>query len=757
MTISADAHDRDAANPGGTASAAIMPVFVASLFLSAFLLFGVQPMFTRMVLPTLGGTPAVWSVAMVFFQALLLGGYAYAHLLVARLGLRGAALIHLCVMAAALACQPIAMASGWGRPPSDGEAIWLLGLFAVSVGLPFFAISANGPLLQAWFARSGHRAAADPYFLYAASNIGSFAALAAYPFLIEPTLTLAQQSRAWTGGFLALSALIGACALLSARGRPAEAPADATAPSAATGPATERWRERARWVGLSFVPSGLLVAVTAHISTDVASAPLLWVVPLALFLLTFVLAFRDSPFLRSRGMERLVVWFVGAGLFGMVSIWPLWLSLPVHLGLFLLVTLAAHHALYRSRPDARRLTEFYMWMSFGGVLGGAFCGLLAPHVFPFVAEYPLLLLAGLLCLPGAAAAFRDRSGPMALLFAGSLALVVLAVLAGRQFGFMDSPRYWATVALVFALMLLWRRPERTIPLAAATVAVLTLLQPLLTETETRRSFFGVHKIAPSPDGRFRVLQHGTTIHGAIRIANDDGTPATGRPEPATYYTPEGGIGQAIAALRAARGGLPRVAAIGLGSGSLACHVRPGEAWTFLEIDPDVVRLAEDPAMFRFLRDCPPAPVPVVLGDARLTMADQPGGHAAIIVDAFSSDAIPAHLVTREAIGLYLDKLDPAGAIVVHISNRHLDLRHILARAGAEHGLKAYVIQERPVEPLSLRYRAPTVVVVMVREPAHAGAIATAPDWSLVPPDMTRRPWTDDFSQILEAIRDKARR
>ncbi len=729
-------------------AAAILPVFLASLFLSAFLLFSVQPMFTRMVLPALGGTPGVWSVAMVFFQALLLAGYAYAHLLVSRLGPRGAGFVHLSLMAAALLAQPIAMATGWGRPPADGEALWLLGLFAVSVGLPFFAVSANGPLLQAWFARSGHRDAADPYFLYAASNIGSFAALAAYPFLIEPGLTLMQQSRTWTAGFIALGLLIAACAAIAGRGSAAAGPAAADAPPVG-------WATRARWVGLSFVPSGLLVAVTAHIATDIASAPLLWVVPLALFLLTFVVAFRDSPFLRSAMMERLVVWSIAAGLVGMVSVWPLWFSLPVHLGLFLLVTLTAHHALYASRPAAGRLTEFYMWMSFGGVLGGAFCGLLAPHVFSFVAEYPALLLGGLLCCPGVPGALGRNLKPALAAF-GAAGLLLAALIAARQVtGSPENPLYWAIVILAAGVMVLWRRPERAVPLAAAAMLVLTGLQPLLTNVTTMRSFFGVHKISTSADDRFRILHHGTTIHGAMRIREDDGRPAEGRPMPATYYLPEGGIGQALSALRAARGGLGRVAAIGLGSGSLTCHMAPGEDWTFFEIDPDVVRIARDPALFRFLRDCAERPPAIVLGDARLTIADQKATYGAIVVDAFSSDAIPAHLVTREAIGLYLSRLDAGGAIILHISNRHLDLRQILARAGAEHGLKAYSIQEQQVEPLNQRYRARTTVLVLARDPAHLGALTGAPSWQSVPPDMTRRPWTDDFSNILEAIRDKS--
>ncbi|WP_367273930.1 spermidine synthase [Bosea sp. (in: a-proteobacteria)] len=610
--------------------AATLPVYVATIFVSAFLLFGIQPMFAKMVLPKLGGSPGVWSVAMVFFQAVLLAGYGYAHLLVSRFALRRAALIHLGLMIAVLAISlPIHIAAGFERPPQEGEVLWLIGLFTASVGLPFFAVAANGPLLQAWFARTGHSHAADPYFLYAASNAGSFLALIAYPFLVEPLLPLALQASGWAWGFALLLAGIAGCAGLAiGAGR-----ADAAAPVEAAPAAPVTNAQRFGWVALAFVPSGLLVAVTAHISTDVAAVPLLWVMPLALFLLTFVIVFQRRPILPHRWMLHLQIALMFALLLAVAAKFRIgWgYSLALHLGLFFVTAMVAHGELVKRRPDASRLTEFYLWMSFGGVLGGLFCGLLAPMLFNTVIEYPMLMVAGLLCRPGIGA-IGER-----------LRVLKLGLIAT------------AGCMMAFLLANDWRR------------------------TDSVRSFFGIHRILEAEDGRFRSLAHGTTVHGVQRLRNDDGSPVTGRPEPLSYYFTGGGIADGIEALRRARGGvLGKVASVGVGTGSLACQTRPGEHWTFYEIDTRVVSIATDPAQFSFISQCAPD-APFVIGDARLTLADAAAGSLdLIVVDAFSSDAIPVHLLTREAMGLYLSRLAPGGALLFHISNRNMDLAPVVA-------------------------------------------------------------------------------
>src|SRR5438874_2937790 len=382
----------------------LLPVLTAAIFLSAALLFAVQPMFTEMVLPRLGGAPQVWSVAMVFFQAALLAGYGYAHLLTRYAPGRKSVLIHLAVMIAASFTLPLSIATGWGRPPEVGEAFWLLGLFAVSMGLPFFALAANSPLLQAWFARTNHPSARDPYFLYAASNVGSFLALLAYPLAIEPLVSLTDQTRLWSFGFYLLIVLIAASGWLLWRSE-AHPPAAATPVSDGSPQApAPTWRDAAIWVALAAVPSGLLIAVTAHISTDVAAVPLLWVVPLALYLLTFVIVFSRRAILPHAFVVAIQPVFI-LGLVAVIVFEPIKTIVPLialHVGVFFVCALVCHGELARRRPAPRHLTAFYMWMSAGGMIGGLSAGLLAPYIFNWVAEYPILIALAVLCRPGLA-------------------------------------------------------------------------------------------------------------------------------------------------------------------------------------------------------------------------------------------------------------------------------------------------------------------------------------------------------------------
>src|SRR4051812_7792335 len=374
---------------------ATLPVFAITLFSSALLMFAVQPMFTKMVLPMLGGAPSVWSVAMVFFQGALLIGYAYAHLLARTLSVGHAALVHLAVLGLAALTLPIGIAAGFSDPPSQGIGPWLVGLFAASIGLPFVALSASAPLLQRWFATSGHPQARNPYVLYAASNLGSFAALLAYPLAIESLLTLRAQAWVWSVGFALLALLIAAAAMTAARG------ASVVAAPATAGRPTPR--DRASWTVLAAIPAGLVIAVTAYISTDVAAAPLLWVLPLALYLLTFVAVFREKPWFGHDLVVRLAPFLVAPLAITLLSSDRLYwgVTIALHLIALFVLALACHGEVYRRRPAPARLTEFYLWTSFGGVLGGIFAGLLAPHLFNQTYEYPILVIAAVFTLPGA--------------------------------------------------------------------------------------------------------------------------------------------------------------------------------------------------------------------------------------------------------------------------------------------------------------------------------------------------------------------
>jgi hypothetical protein len=740
--------------PSASRNHLVLAVYTSAIFVSALLLFSVQPLFTKMVLPRLGGSPAVWSVAMVFFQSLLLAGYSYAHFLMQIRNRAITVAVHLVLLVLALLMLPLSIASGFGEPPNSGYAFWLLALFAVSIGLPFFALAANNPLLQAWFVRTGHPAGPDPYFLYASSNIGSFLALLSYPVLLEPMFTLRTQNLIWTGGYGLLILLIAGCGALLLRS-PARNTADAQTEE--TDAPAPPWILRARWIFLAAVPSGLLIAVTAHISTDVAAAPLLWVLPLSLYLLTWVLVFQSCPLLPHQWMllaQPLAI----AGVVVLLAVGGeqnLLLTLGGHLFCFFVIAMACHGELARTRPAAKYLTGFYVALSFGGMVGGLFAGLIAPFTFSWVAEYPILLALAALCRPSGGGERLPRWSRWYWPFLAVLAvaLIALSYSTGKTSAWLEDYRVWVagSVGVLAALLALALNASRWKIFATVVVAlVLVRVYPADEgRVETVRSFFGVHKIVVTPHGQYHVLMHGTTIHGAQKFQNADGTPVTGRPEPITYYHKDGGIGQAITALRERKGAPLRVAVIGVGSGTLACAAEPGETWKFFEIDQTMVDTARDPKYFSYIQNCAPDLKPVI-GDARLTFAKEPDGiYDLIIVDAYSSDAIPIHLATEEAMKIYKDRLAPQGAVVMHVSNRHLELASVIVGIADANDLKSWVYSEDSGR--DDEYIFATSVVVSAREEADVGKLASSDQWAETEADEKQRVWTDDYSNVLGAV------
>lgn len=734
-----------------------LPLTAATLFVSAFLLFSVQPFFAKLVLPRLGGSPAVWSVAMVFFQSVLLAGYGYAHFLTSRLSLRTAVITHVGILAVAALALPIAIPDGWSHPPAEGQAYWLLGLFCVSVGLPFFAVSANGPLLQAWFAKTGHSHAKDPYFLYGASNIGSFASLILYVVAIEPFSDLSQQSGYWTIGFLVLCALIALCgvAALSLAGGADSARSEAVQQVSATASASEVWRERLVWTACAFLPSALLVAVTAHVSTDIAAAPFLWIIPLALFLLTFVIVFQKTPLISQMTVERLTPLLVIPLLFMTMNPLqlPIILQIILHFATYFVVALCAHGMLAARRPQASRLTEFYFAMSIGGVLGGIFSSFIAMHLFTWIAEYPLLLVTSLFTVP----ALRGGK-PVALFFGcAGIAAAAIAALAGiDHLGLFHTVSNFSTLCLInaaFALAafyMLFRNPKASILFCCLMFGSTFAFYTFFLSDHSERSFFGVVRVIDNEKEGLRQLQHGTTLHGATLLADMDKTNA--RPVPLTYYGQQGGLSIAIAAARQNFGGkLPNSGVIGVGAGSLACRFNAGEKLDFYEIDPAVVRIAKDPGLFRFMSACG-QDTRTIIGDGRIEVAEiAPGAYDLLVIDAFSSDSIPVHLMTREAIDLFMSKIEPNGFLVMHISNNHLELSTVVASIGKSLGLSVRVGKFSPQKtPETLGHETPSIVAVLARNDAALGHLLNDQHWKSVDPGATK-PWTDGYSNVLAAM------
>jgi hypothetical protein len=739
-----------------SSSARLLRVYAAAIFLSAALLFAVQPMFTKMVLPRLGGTPSVWSVAMVFFQATLLAGYAYAHALTRHLPGRRSIIVHLGVMVVACAFLPLAIASWWGRAPADATAaIWLLGLFAVSIGLPFFALSANGPLLQAWFARTDHPAAANPYFLYAASNIGSFLALLSYPFVLEPLTTLGQQRWAWAALFVVLIALIAWCGSLMLGAAPA---ATNTAQTDAADAPAPSWRDALRWVVLAAVPSALLISVTSHISTDIAAAPFMWVIPLALYLVTFVVVFQTRPVLPHAWMVAIEPLFIVAlagvmvfdirgYLFGIISLYVV---------AFFVITLVCHGELSRSRPPAQHLTAFYMWMSAGGVIGGIFAGLIAPNVFSSVVEFPALVVLAILCRPGLELPTDTRTR---LLWVGAIAVVAIVAAPGLAERYVTDEKAfnWTIGAMLVVAGLVSREPLPFAAVMAVVFIIGTAYRPDNDVRETMRSFFGVHKITETSDGQFRVFLHGTTIHGAERLRDDHGEPYPDRPPMITYYHAGSPMGVTVKATRQRVGGPIKVAVVGLGTGTFACFREGGDTFKFYEIDKSVEKLARDPSRFSYITRCAPD-VPVVLGDARLTLAESPDTYDLIILDAFSSDAIPIHLMTREAMAIYAAKLAPRGIVLMHVSNRHMELSSVVAGIAHANGLVSRMNNRAAKDDEDdSKYVFTSTVVISAREDADFDTLREDADWVPIEPPAGQRIWTDDYSNVVGAIIRQYRR
>lgn len=758
-----DTDPQPTAGPGAAPGPgpAIPWVFVLAVFCGAAMVFMVQPMIAKLVLPQLGGSPQVWNTSMAFFQAALLVGYGYAHLLQKIPRAHDQVLIHLGVLILAAAMLPLRITTFLGEPSAGQPALWLLGVLTLSIGAPFAALSATAPLVQAWHARvHGRSGGPEPWALYAASNLGSLLALLAYPLVIEPTLALGDQRWGWSGLYVAFIAVVAALAIHVRRREGAPAEPVSAPPSTDAAPVT--WRHRASWIALAALPSSLMLGVTLHLSTDVASAPFLWVAPLSLYLLTFIIAFQTRPLIKPPFalmlMSTALIVTVATLPFGAPNVL---MTLAIHLATFFLCALVCHQALVARRPAPARLTDFYLCMSIGGVLGGAFNAFVAPVLFDTVIEYGAVLCLCALVRPVRPLRPSRRDLILLAVAAGGTGLALIAasdgfwrLLQSHPPGSLDDGDVIkalssAGVLAVAAAGVLVR--GRALPFFACVVLLAFTADAIDARAdayESRRSFFGVVHLTdttvPGLGGPVKLLSHGTTLHGAQALSPGY------RCRPLVYYAPETPIGQVFRRVQAQHPAIS-IAAVGLGTGTVAAYVRPADRLTFFEIDPQVVAISRDPANFSYTTECAKGSIDYVLGDARLTLEKQAEGlYDILLVDAFSSDAIPAHLLTVEAMRGYLARIKPDGVVILHLSNRHLEL--VFPAASAAKAAGGYALFQGYVpSPDSPTYQESAEDVMIVgRNRAALAAYAAEPRWLLSPPPVVR-PWTDDYTNLVGAL------
>ncbi|MDR3689594.1 MAG: fused MFS/spermidine synthase [Fimbriimonas sp.] len=720
-------------------------LFTVAIFLNSALLFLIQPMAAKILLPTFGGSSAVWTTCMVFFQAVLLAGYAYAHLSIRKLGARRQALIHVPLMALAVLTLPFASHVRDSVPASRPPLVHVIMALTGLVGLVFFTVSAGAPMLQRWFATTGDPHANDPFFLYSASNLGSMIALFAYPAFFEPRFRLSQQSSVWTAGYVALVLLVGAVAwAVRIRRHGPGATIDNLRSYAPI-----RASQKATWVAMAAIPSSLLLGVTTYLTTNIAPMPLLWVLPLALYLLTFILAFARKRLLGASNIGRYLPWLVTPLVFVVIleASSPLILLATIHLGAFFFIAWMCHARLHESRPEAAGLTEFYLWISVGGVAGGFFNAVIAPSIFTTLLEYPIAIVLACFLRPArkeeASLSSSDAVFPVILGFVTFFVTACTKLLnvepsLGRTIVSIAIP----TAACLFAMGRPFRYGLSVAAVFAATFAMHTLSSG--TVLFTARSFFGVHRVlGKGKSYHVHELVHGTTTHGL----QDSLRPG----EPLTYFTRSGPIGGIFAEFSGAKA-KQHVAVAGLGVGTMAAYGQSGQDFTFFEIDPVVRDIALNPKYFTYVKDTK-ATVRIVMGDARLSLERQSNSRFGLIfLDAFSSDAIPIHLLTEEAIRMYLSKLAPHGLLVFNITNRYLHLSSMLASVAFDLHLASLRNHDAHVSnSMRERGKTPSDFVIMARSRSDFGGLGAKSSWFSLGDPTRAKAWTDDYSDILDAF------
>jgi len=672
-------------------------LFAAAIFISAFLLFQVQPLISKAILPWFGGAPGVWTTCLLFFQSVLFGGYAYAHLIARWVPIRGQVILHSLLICAAGLLLSILPDPSWRPAAHDDPTLRILALLGVTVGLPYFLLSATGPLLQRWF--SVAYPVQSPYRLYAVSNAGSLIALLSYPFVFEPVLNMKSQATCWSIGFciyVCLSVICGVRLFFTSQSAPVSEVQQGRK-------GRQRPRRFVSWFLLAMIASSTLLAITNTVCQDVAVIPFLWVVPLSLYLLSFILCFDSDLWYRRAGNAAVTC--------GLVAILCWTLMFPVsdsllvqvglHFAVLFFICMMCHGEISRQRPDTEHLTSYYLTMSAGGACGGLFVALAAPLLFPEFWELHVCLLAAAVC--AVRIVFDDGK--------------------------------WCQLKIVGAL-----------PANAAAIVLIVLVSTLFIESvvsyreaiSMKRNFYGVLKVEVDPVEKATILRHGQIIHG-LQLQSFGGWL-----RPTTYYARRTGVGQAVALLQSQKDSV-HIGLVGLGAGTLAAYGREGDVLRFYEINEDVIEQAE--THFTFLSSTP-ATVEIISGDARLSLeSERPQKFDLLVLDAFSGDAVPAHLLTREAFDIYLNHMADGGIIAVHISNLYFDLRPVVEGVGAENDLHSIAVQvpdiRAPVDPSS-------EWILLAND---SSTLDATPAFHNVSAPQTKRVlWTDSFSNLFQTLR-----
>jgi hypothetical protein len=724
----------------------VVLLFGPTLFLSAFLLFWFEPMVGKMMLPFLGGAASVWITCLLFFQLMLLTGYGYAHLLERYGTVRHQIIVHSVMLLAVFLFLPVRFSARPDESASANAAGWLLWQLIKTVGIPFAVVSTTAPLLQNWVTKTRAESVRDPYFLYAISNAGSLIGLVIYPLLIEPRIGVRTQSWWWFAAYAALTLMVFAASAFVWRSRQDDQ--HVTTVDAADRPT---WRARLFWLAAALVPSGLMLAVTNHILLNLASVPFLWVIPLAVYLITFMLAFGRRVHVSLRLMSRITP-VVLLLLFPFVatsrSVEPeyMWYVVAIHVLILLTGALLCHTALASRRPVPKHLTEFYFWIAVGGALGGAFTAVVAPFAFRTVIEYPLLV--------GSIAFFRTNRDPDTKIHGGDLmlpaALGFLVIGASKLL-------HWASVditsdlkttiavdAVIVLVAYLFR--HRAFQFGLAVAVLIASYHNVLPQffggsqfLYMARNFFGVKGVKYDLATNSRRLLHGDTLHGLESLDPE----LVG--QPLSYYHETGPVGDVMKMLSERPN--QHIGVVGLGTGSMAGWMAPQRHITFFDIDPQVYTIAN--SFFTFLPHCG-TNCNVVIGDGRLSIEKADDGEFDLIMlDAFNSDSIPAHLISREAIGLYLRKLKSYGLLMFHVSNRYMNVEGLVSAVVTDANLEALV---RYDEQKQTELKARSHYVIAARDASAFGPLASDENWFRVNKPEHIHPWTDDYSNMLEILR-----